>query len=93
MNNPFIVYIIYGSLILLAAKLWNRIDWSWWVVVLPFILLILLGQLTILWQWRRRKTLTRKDIDNLAKVQHIVGKVFPEYRAMWPVDNREKERH
>lgn len=55
MDNFVIAFFTYLSLILIASKLWGYIHWPWWVVVMPFMALVLFGFAGSLYERYRKR--------------------------------------
>lgn len=43
MNNFYIAFAVYLNLLFAAAKLWDRIEWSWLWVMTPMIVMTAIG--------------------------------------------------
>lgn len=43
MNNFYIAFAVYLNLLFVAAKLWDRIGWSWLWVMTPMIVMTAIG--------------------------------------------------
>ena len=48
MNNFIVAFAVYLNLIFIVAKLWDKINWSWWLVMLPMTLITILGFVYVL---------------------------------------------
>ena len=72
MDNFYIAFAVYLNLIFVAAKLWDRIGWSWFWVMTPLILLTVIGVVASAGQSARKKQLKGSLVGNLQSLRDII---------------------
>jgi energy-coupling factor transporter transmembrane protein EcfT len=72
MNNFYIAFAVYLNLIFVAAKLWGRIEWSWFWVMTPLIAMTLIGVLVTAGQSAQKKQLKSNILYNLQSLRDLI---------------------
>lgn len=71
-DNFYIAFAVYLNLIFVAAKLWDKIGWSWIWVMLPLIILTVIGAVAATGQAAKKKELRGNLIQNLQSLREMV---------------------
>lgn len=72
MNNFYIAFAVYLNLIFIAAKIWDQIDWSWFWIMTPVIILTLVGMIATMGQKAKRKKSGSDILNNIISIRNLI---------------------
>ena len=72
MDNFYIAFAVYLNLIFIAAKLWDKIQWSWFWVMTPLILMTIIGVIASMGQTTRKRRLGKNISYNLQSLRDLI---------------------
>ena len=72
MDNFYIAFSVYLNLIFVAAKIWDKIDWSWFWVMTPLIVLTIIGAVAGAGQAAKKKKLRGNLVQNLQSLRDMI---------------------
>lgn len=72
MDNFYIAFAVYLNLIFVAAKIWDKIGWSWFWVMTPLIVLTVIGAVAATGQAAKKKELRGNLVQNLQTLREMV---------------------
>lgn len=72
MNNFYIAFSVYLNLIFIAAKLWEQINWSWFWVMTPLMVLTVVGLIASMGKTATRKKSKSNIINNIQSIRDLL---------------------
>lgn len=71
MDNFYIAFFTYLTLIFIASKLWGVLHWPWWIVVSPMVVMTIVGAAANLHGWMHKKS---DRAEAIKRIQDIIDK-------------------
>lgn len=94
MNNFYIAFAVYLNLIFIAAKLWDRIQWSWGWVMAPLIVMTVIGAIASVGQAAQKRRLRNNLTHNLRGLRTLIDDAKATRRDADSIDSHTSgERH
>ncbi|MEQ9618994.1 MAG: hypothetical protein RIG61_07440 [Deltaproteobacteria bacterium] len=72
MDNFYIAFAVYLNLLFVAAKLWDRIQWSWFWVMTPLIVMTIIGAIASMGQTAKKRRLGSNISYNLQSLRDLI---------------------
>ena len=72
MSNFYIAFAVYLNLIFVAAKLWDKVDWSWVWIMMPVAVLTIVGMVATVGQGASKKSSKGNIASNIAAIRELI---------------------